>query len=69
MSFYKNKALKITAKEVMDDRSRFIVFIGVDWNHDQVGSRILVIAYDKIIPQFYKLNYTLHVIFFVLFYL
>lgn len=48
-----NKALKITAKEVMADRSRFIVFIGVDWNHDQVGSRILVIAYDKIIPQFH----------------
>ena len=48
-----NKSLRITAKDVMSDRSRFIVFIGVDWNHDQVGSRLLVIAYDKITPQFH----------------
>lgn len=46
----------ITAKNVMEDRSRFIVFIGVDWNHDQVGSRILVVAYDKISPQFYIID-------------
>ena len=48
-----NKLVRITAKEVMEDRSRFIVFIGVDWNHDQVGSRLLVIAYDKVYPQFH----------------
>ena len=41
------------AMEVLSDRSRYIVFIGVDWNHDKVGSRILVIAYDKISPQFF----------------
>lgn len=48
-----NKLFYITAKDVLQDRSRYIIFIGVDWNHDQVGSRILVIAYDKIVPQFH----------------
>lgn len=40
------------AIDVLGDRKRYIVFIGVDWNHDKVGSRILVVAYDKINPQF-----------------
>lgn len=48
-----NKFNKVTAKDVLQDRSRFIVFIGVDWNHDEVGSRILVMAYDKEMPQFH----------------
>lgn len=51
-----NKILKVTAKDVLQDRSRFIVFIGVDWNHDQVGSRLIVCAYDKINPQFHIID-------------
>ena len=47
-----NKANFISALDVLNDRSRYIVTIGVDWNHDQVGSRIVVLAYDKITPQF-----------------
>lgn len=42
----------ISPEDVLRDRSRFIVTIGVDWNHDQVGTRIVVIAYDKLNPQF-----------------
>lgn len=51
-----NKLIRITAKEVMMDRQRFIIFIGVDWNHDKVGSRLLVVAYDKIVPQFHIID-------------
>ena len=42
----------ITLEDVLRDRSRYILVIGVDWNHDQVGTRIVVIAYDKLNPQF-----------------
>lgn len=51
-----NKPKFISALEVLGDRERFIVTIGVDWNHDQVGSRIVVLAYDKIAPQFYIID-------------
>lgn len=42
----------VSATDVLKDRNRFIITIGVDWNHDQVGTRIVVIAYDKLNPQF-----------------
>lgn len=42
----------ITLEDVLKDRSRYILTMGVDWNHDQVGTRIVVIAYDKLNPQF-----------------
>ena len=42
----------ITVEDVLKDRNRYIITIGVDWNHDQVGTRIVVIAYDKLNPQF-----------------
>lgn len=42
----------ITLEDVFKDRNRYIITIGVDWNHDQVGTRIVVIAYDKLNPQF-----------------
>ena len=42
----------ITVEDVFKDRNRYIITIGVDWNHDQVGTRIVVIAYDKLNPQF-----------------
>ena len=51
-----NKPMFISAQDVLSDRQRFIVTIGVDWNHDQVGSRIIVTAYDKITPQFYIID-------------
>ena len=51
-----NKVLRISASDVLEDRSRFIVFLGVDWNHDKVGSRLLVIAYDKIVRQFHIID-------------
>lgn len=51
-----NKVIRISASDVLLDRSRFIVFIGVDWNHDKVGSRILVIAFDKINNQFHIID-------------
>lgn len=42
----------IGIEDVLKDRERFIINIGVDWNHDQVGTRIVVVAYDKINPLF-----------------
>lgn len=46
------RAQFISVGDVLKDRNRYIVTIGVDWNHDQVGTRIVVIAYDKLSPQF-----------------
>ena len=51
-----NKLKFVTALDVIADRSRYIVTIGVDWNHDKVGTRIIVLAYDKIEPQFYIID-------------
>lgn len=48
-----SKLDKVTLLDVLANRSRYITIIGVDWNHDQVGTRIVTIAYDKINPQFY----------------
>lgn len=38
---------------VLVDRSRFIIFIGVDWNHDLNGTRVVVTAYDKNSDRFF----------------
>ena len=38
---------------VLMNRSRFIVFIGVDWNHDLNGTRVVVTAYDKNTDRFF----------------
>lgn len=38
---------------VLANRSRFIVFIGVDWNHDLNGTRVVVTAYDKNTDRFF----------------
>ena len=51
---------------VQNNRDKFIIIIGVDWNHDNNGTRIVVIAYHKEIEKFFvaekvrisKLNYT-----------
>lgn len=51
---------------VLANRSRFIVLIGVDWNHNQNGTRIVVTGYDKLVQRFFviekrnisKLKYT-----------
>lgn len=51
-----NKITFTSALDVLNDRDRYIVTMGVDWNHDQVGTRIVVIAYDKISPQFYIID-------------
>lgn len=48
-----SKLDRVTLLDVLSDRSRYITIIGVDWNHDQVGTRIVTIAYDKLNPQFY----------------
>lgn len=41
---------------VLNNRDRFIVFIGVDWNHDNNGTRIIVVAYDKETGLFFKVQ-------------
>lgn len=33
--------------DVLTDRRRFIVIMGCDWNHDQIGTRISVVAFDR----------------------
>jgi hypothetical protein len=36
-----------SVESVLANRQDFIVFIGVDWNHDKVGTRIVVTAYSR----------------------
>lgn len=51
---------------VQNNRDKFIIVIGVDWNHDNNGTRIVVMGYHKEIERFFvveksrisKLNYT-----------
>lgn len=38
---------------VLHNRDRFIVLIGVDWNHDNNGTRIIVVGYDKAGDRFF----------------
>lgn len=38
---------------VLNNRDRFIVIIGVDWNHDNNGTRIIVVGYDKVADRFF----------------
>lgn len=51
-----NKIKFVTALDILSDRSRYIVTLGVDWNHDQVGSRLIALAYDKENPQFFIID-------------
>lgn len=51
---------------VLNNREKFIIIIGVDWNHDNNGTRIVVLAYHKEVDRLFvvekqkisKLNYT-----------
>ena len=36
-----------TQEEVLARRGDFIITMGCDWNHDQIGTRICALAYDK----------------------
>lgn len=38
---------------VLNNRERFIILIGVDWNHDNNGTRIVVVGYDKQYNKFF----------------
>lgn len=38
---------------VLNNRDRFIVIIGVDWNHDNNGTRIIVVGYDRVADRFF----------------
>ena len=46
-----NQALKIPQKiyveEVIEDRARYILALGCDWNHQNIGTRICISALDK----------------------
>lgn len=49
---YSDEALKLqnsflTWDDIAANRSNFIIAMGVDWNREKVGTRIVVIAYDK----------------------
>lgn len=51
-----NKPKYISPLDVLSNRNSYIVILGVDWNHDEVGTRIVVTVYDKNDPQFYILD-------------
>ena len=38
---------------VLNNRDRFILIIGVDWNHDNNGTRIVVLGYDRVYSKFF----------------
>ena len=38
---------------VLNNRDRFILIIGVDWNHDNNGTRIVVLGHDRVYSKFF----------------
>lgn len=42
--------------DYLSNRHKYISILGVDWNHDTVGTRIVVSVYDKDQQQFYILD-------------
>lgn len=42
---------KITKNEIFKNRKNYILIMGCDWNHDQIGTRICVVAYDKTVKK------------------
>lgn len=49
--YYIDQCVKLAFKKTEEDllryRNNFIVTMGCDWNHDQIGTRICVLAFDK----------------------
>jgi hypothetical protein len=43
---------EVTKDHVLQNRKDYIVVIGVDWNHDKIGTRVVVLAYNKISGKF-----------------
>ena len=46
------RARFLTPMEVLGKRNDYIIIAGVDWNHDKVGTRIVVVAYDRHMQDF-----------------
>jgi len=45
----------INAEYVNRNRKDFILIMGVDWNHDKVGTRIVIIAYHKLSGRYFSI--------------
>ena len=45
----------INAEYVSRNRRDFIVVMGVDWNHDKVGTRIVILAYHKLSGRYFTI--------------
>jgi hypothetical protein len=39
--------------DVLENRDRYIVIMGCDWNDDKVGTRLMAIAFDKVNKKFF----------------
>ena len=48
----KNTLKGIDRKDIIENRDRYAVFLGGDWNDDKNGTRLLAIAFDKVTKQF-----------------
>lgn len=45
----------IDSEYVARNRRDFIVVMGVDWNHDKVGTRIVIVAYHKLSGRYFTI--------------
>ena len=43
----------VNPDDVLTDRRRFILIMGCDWNHDQIGTRITVVAFDRLAKKLF----------------
>lgn len=46
----------ISTEYVLRNRDDFILTMGVDWNHDKVGTRVVIVAYHKITGRYFILT-------------
>ena len=44
------------AKKVLKNRSQYMITLGVDWNDDKIGTRLIATAFDKKAKKFFKVE-------------
>ena len=44
---------KISKDYVLRNRKNFILIMGCDWNHDKIGTRICIVAYDRTLKKLF----------------
>lgn len=53
---YEDRPLENKREDVLRNRSKYLVILGVDWNDDKVGTRLVTVAFDRERLKFFTAN-------------